>query len=349
MEYDVFISHASENKETVARPLADILRRRGLSVWIDLSELRLGDSLRAHLDDAISKSRYGVVIISTEYIRKAWTSNELAAFFSLENKNRKVILPVRHEISHAEVSLFSPMLADRLSVSTEEGIEKVALNIVNVVKGSSSAESFWNRKSIVLGISGASCSGKTWLASKFKQLYPSVVTVFDLDGYYKDIAFVRTLEHRHDNPQSIDFESAIADLVKLKAGQEISLPIHDFETHTVTHHRSCAPAPIILVEGLFAFANQRFRKELDIKIWIDANADRRLERRYWRDTKERGREPDEVFERYTKDVQPGFEKHIRPMQNFADAVFLNDGRNKDVQPLFVEMLVAYLEKSVVAR
>lgn len=343
-QYDVFISHASENKETVARPLAEMLGKQGLRVWMDSSELRLGDSLRAHLDDAISKSRYGVVILSNEYMRKAWTKNELAAFFSLENRNRKAILPVRHQIGHEEVSRFSPMLADRLSVSTEEGLKKVADSIANVVKGNSPAESFWNRKSIVLGISGASCSGKTWLAAKFKQIYPSVVTVFDLDGYYKNIVHIRTLEHRHDNPQSVDFESAIADLVKLKAGQEVSLPIYDFETQSVVRHRSCSPAPIILVEGLFAFANERFRKELDIKIWIEANADRRLERRYWRDTRERGREPDEVFERYTKDVQPGFDKYVRPMQGLADAVFLNDGRNKDVQPLLVEMLVAYLGK-----
>lgn len=344
MEYDVFISYASENREDVAQPLANILRSKGLSVWIDSNELELGSSLRSHLDNAIGKSGYAVVILSLAYIEKTWTNNELAAFFSLENKNRRVILPIRHQISQDEVSRFSPMLADRLSVSTDDGMDKVALKIIDVVRGHSPTELFWDRKSIVLGISGASCSGKTWLASKFNKAYSNVITLFDLDGYYKDINTVQTLEHRHDNPQSIDFENAIADLVTLKAGKTIKVPIYDFETHRVLSYRTCAPAPIILVEGLFAFANERFRKELDVKIWIEANPDRRLERRYWRDTRERGRQPDEVFDRYTKDVQPGFEKYIRPMQDFADAVFMNDGRNKEVQPLIVDMLVAYLER-----
>lgn len=349
MEYDVFISHASENKESVARPIADLLKRHGLRVWMDANELGLGDSLREHLDGAIRKSKYGVVILSQDYINKAWTNNELAAFFSLENRNRRVILPVRHEISHEKVSRFSPMLADRLSVSTEEGIGKVASKILSVVNGTRPTEFFWNRKTIVLGISGASCSGKTWLASKFNHLYPSAVTVFDMDGYYRDINIVRTFDHRHDNPQSIDFENAIVDLVKLKEGHSINLPIYDFEKHIVVDRRPCAPAPIIIVEGLFAFANERFRRELDIKIWIEANADRRLERRYWRDTRERGRQPDEVFERYTKDVKPGFEKYIRPMRDFADAVIMNDGRDKNALPPIIEMLVAHVERNVAFR
>ena len=205
MDFDVFVSHAPEDKESVAKPLADLLRRRGLRVWIDSSELGLGDSLREHLDSAISKSRFAVVILSQAYVAKTWTNNELAAFFSLENKHRRVILPVRHQITPEEVCRFSPMLADRLSVSTDEGMDTVALRIVSVVRGDGSAEFFWNRKPIALGISGASCSGKTWLASKFSQLYPSVVSVFDLDSYYKNVESVRTLDHRHDNPQAIDF------------------------------------------------------------------------------------------------------------------------------------------------
>jgi uridine kinase len=344
MRYDVFISHASEDKQEIAQPLKTLLTTAGLNVWLDESELGLGDGLRAHLDSAMSRSRYAVVIISRDYMEKTWTNSELAAFFSLENKNRKVILPVRHNVTHEELLKFSPMLADRLYVSTDDGLRIVAEKIAKVVHGSGSAELFWNRKPIVLGISGGSCSGKTWLALKFKQLYPGAVTLFDLDGYYKDRAYVRSLDHRHDNPSAINFENAIADLVTLKAGRSVKLPVYDFETHTVSGFRTCDPAPIILVEGLFAFANDRFRSELDVKVWITAATDRRLERRFERDAAERGRDPNEVLERYKRDVQPGFEKYIRPMEDFADVVLLNDGRNRDTQPLIVEMLVAYLDR-----
>ena len=94
MRYDVFISHASEDKQEIAQPLKTLLTTAGLNVWLDESELGLGDGLRAHLDSAMSRSRYAVVIISRDYMEKTWTNSELAAFFSLENKNRKVVLPL---------------------------------------------------------------------------------------------------------------------------------------------------------------------------------------------------------------------------------------------------------------
>jgi uridine kinase len=345
MSYDVFISHASEDKQEIAQPLKTLLTTAGLNVWLDETELGLGDSLRAHLDSAMSRSRYAVVIISRHYMEKTWTNSELAAFFSLENKKRKKILPVRHKVTHEELLQFSPMLADRICVSTDDGLRTVAEKIARVVHdNSTSAELFWNRKPIVLGISGASCSGKTWLAEKFQQLYPGAVTLFDLDGYYKDRTYVQSLDYRHDNPSAINFENAIADLVTLKSGRSANLPTYDFETHRVSGSKTCDPAPIILVEGLFAFANDRFRRELDVKVWITAAPDRCLERRFERDAAERGRDPSEVLERYKRDVQPGFEKYIRPMRDFADVVLLNDGRNKDTQPLIVEMLVAYLDR-----
>ena len=187
--------------------------------------------------------------------------------------------------------------------------------------GRRSAGLFWNRKPI-----GCSASLVVVVLARVVGIevqsssHPGAVTLFDLDGYYKDRAYVRSLDHRHDNPSAINFENAIADLVTLKAGRSVKLPVYDFETHTVSGFRTCDPAPIILVEGLFAFANDRFRSELDVKVWITAATDRRLERRFERDAAERGRDPNEVLERYKRDVQPGFERYIRPMEDFADVV-----------------------------
>lgn len=348
MNYDVFISYASEDRQEVAKPLQKLLTDAGLRVWFDDTELDLGDGLKAHLDHAISQSRYAVAILSSHYVKKTWTNNELAAFFSLENRNRKVILPIRHRMTQEDISKFSPLLANRLSVSTAEGLNHVSETITRVVRNRASAELFWNRKPIVLGLSGASCAGKTWLACKFTELYPGAVTLFDLDGYYKDLSYVQNLDHKHDNPQAIDFDKAIRDLAALKAGQRVSIPVHDFETHSVSGTRVCEPAPIILVEGLFAFYNCCFRDDLDVKVWIGANEIIRVARRIIRDTRERHRDSEEVVERLTRDVHPGFEKYIRPLQDYADAVFLNDGNDKAARPLIVEMLVAYLERQAAA-
>ncbi len=342
MECDVFISHASEDNRTVAGPLANILRSNGLKVLIDETDHLADESIANHIHTAINKARYGVVLLSKAYINK--TKNEFAAFFSLENMNSKILLPVRHEVELKDLSLFSPMLAERICVSTDEGLEHVANKIVKVVKHNSAAKYFWDVKPIVLGISGGSCSGKTWVANKLIQMYPSAITVFDLDGYYKNFDFVDTLEYRHDNPEALDFDSAIADIISLKNGIQTDIPLYDFETHRQIGHRKCSPSPIVLVEGLFAFANTRFRQELDIKIWIAAGNNRRLERRFLRDTKERGRDAEEVFERYANDVEPSFEKYIQPMQSFADAVFINDGRDEGEQPTIISMITAYIEK-----
>lgn len=132
-KWDVFISHASEDKGTVARPLADLLRARGLEVWLDENELKLGDSLREKIDHGLSNSRYGVVILSKSFFGKDWPIKELNGLASLEVNGRKVILPVWHDVDRAYVSKYSPMLADRMAASTAKGLEAVADDIMNVV------------------------------------------------------------------------------------------------------------------------------------------------------------------------------------------------------------------------
>lgn len=128
MLWDVFISHASEDKESVARPLAAALEAAGLRVWIDEAQLKLGDSLRAKLDDGLSQSRYGVVILSSSFFAKRWPQRELGALFS----RRDAILPVWHGLSSSEINAISPLLADIIAVTTSEGIDSVALKVLDV-------------------------------------------------------------------------------------------------------------------------------------------------------------------------------------------------------------------------
>ena len=131
--WDVFISHASEDKDTVAFPLAEALTRAGLRVWLDKQELRLGDSLREKIDEGLAESRFGVVILSLNFLAKSWPRKELNGLMAIEEDGRKVILPVWHNITKATLKQYSPILADRLGAKTEDGIDSVADEIIKVV------------------------------------------------------------------------------------------------------------------------------------------------------------------------------------------------------------------------
>jgi hypothetical protein len=128
MLWDVFISHASEDKTAVARPLAERLREMGLRVWLDEAQLRVGDSLRAKIDEGLAQSRYGVVILSHAFFEKRWPQRELGALFSRPN----AVLPVWHNLRADVVASLSPMLADVVAASTEDGLDRVAVKIVDV-------------------------------------------------------------------------------------------------------------------------------------------------------------------------------------------------------------------------
>jgi hypothetical protein len=144
-QWDVFISHASEDKETVVLPLFEALRRAGLKVWLDRQELRLGDSLREKIDEGLAKSRFGVVVLSPSFLAKGWPRRELNGLMAVEESGEKVILPVWHEIEKKTLAEYSPILADRLAADTRRGIAEVASQIIAVVvarqSGSPSVES----------------------------------------------------------------------------------------------------------------------------------------------------------------------------------------------------------------
>lgn len=134
MTWDVFISHASEDKQAVVEPLAHALRDAGLVVWYDRFELRLGDSLRKSIDRGLSESRYGIVVLSPAFFDKHWPQQELNGLAQREVDGEKVILPVWHNVTASEVRKFSPMLADRLAANWSEGLESIVKQILAVVK-----------------------------------------------------------------------------------------------------------------------------------------------------------------------------------------------------------------------
>jgi serine/threonine protein kinase len=131
---DVFISHASEDAGEVAGPLAEKLATRGLRVWYDGTEIKLGDSIRKKVDEGLSRSRFGVVILSRHFFQKSWTRNEFDALWGREEGARKVLIPVWHRVTHAEVAAFSTLLAARRGASTDDGLDQVADAIAREVE-----------------------------------------------------------------------------------------------------------------------------------------------------------------------------------------------------------------------
>lgn len=133
--YDVFISHASEDKDEVVRPLAQALKQAGLTVWYDELELRIGDSLRRKIDQGLANSRFGVVVLSQAFLRKGWPKYELDGLVTKGIDGDQILLPIWHNISKSEVMAESPSLADRLARSTAtHTVEEIAVEIADVVQ-----------------------------------------------------------------------------------------------------------------------------------------------------------------------------------------------------------------------
>jgi len=129
VQYDYFISHASEDKDLVARPLAHFLKTAKFNVWYDEFTLKLGDSLRASIDSGLNASSHGIAILSRSFFEKSWPQRELAALVSLSTESRR-LLPIWHNVKASEVARFSPMLADVKAATTERGLQWVTEQIV---------------------------------------------------------------------------------------------------------------------------------------------------------------------------------------------------------------------------
>lgn len=120
VQYDVFVSHAWEDKDSFADEFVEELRKLDLRVWYDTSQIKWGDSMRAKIDDGLKKSKFGVVVLSPDYIKegKYWTKTELDGLFQLESINGKMLLPVWHNLTKKEVMAYSPIIAGRLAMNT---------------------------------------------------------------------------------------------------------------------------------------------------------------------------------------------------------------------------------------
>lgn len=134
LRWDVFVCHASEDKDSFVQPLADALRAKGLRVWYDDFTLKVGDSLRRSVDRGLSHSRYGVVVLSPAFFGKDWPERELDGLVAKEVGGRKVVLPVWHNVTADDVRNYSLTLADRVAASSSEGLEAVVGKLIEAIR-----------------------------------------------------------------------------------------------------------------------------------------------------------------------------------------------------------------------
>lgn len=177
----------------------------------------------------------------------------------------------------------------------------------------------------IIGIAGGTGSGKTTVVDRIlKELQHEGVDVIYQDSYYKETSHL-TYEERakinFDHPQSIDFDLLVDHLKELKKGKAIQQPVYSFKTHNRTGETiTIKPQKVMLVEGILVLANPEIRKMFDIKIFVHTDSDERLIRRLKRDINERGRDFQEVLNRYQTTLKPMHQQFIEPTKEFADII-----------------------------
>ena len=133
-EWDVFISHATEDKETIVSELAHRLQQHELRVWYDDFTLKVGDSLRESIEKGLSNSRYGIVILSHAFFKKDWPQRELSALLARDFRNQKVILPIWLDLGATDIKKYFPLLADIVACKAKDGMDKIISDLISVLK-----------------------------------------------------------------------------------------------------------------------------------------------------------------------------------------------------------------------
>lgn len=186
-------------------------------------------------------------------------------------------------------------------------------------------------KSMLIGIAGGTGSGKSTFAEGLKALFPDDVVIIAYDNYYKpqdDITFEERIKTNYDCPDALDTDLLIEQLAALREGESIEIPLYDFCVHTrKSDTERVDPRPVIIVDGILTFYDERLREMFDIKIFADADADERILRRLRRDVTERGRDIDGVIRQYVDTVKIMHGIYVEPTKKYADIV-INGGKNK---------------------
>lgn len=203
------------------------------------------------------------------------------------------------------------------------------------------------KKPLIIGICGGSGSGKSTVVREISQLIPKDrLCVLAEDSYYKDqsdMPFEDRLKIDYDHPSAFDHELMFQQIEELLEGHSIQKPIYDFEQNNRTKDTILVePSEVIIIEGLMILFEEKIRRLLDIKVYIDTESDLRIIRRILRDIKERGRTVDSVISQYLRTVRPAHFQFIEPSKRYADIIIPEGGHNK----VAIELLRAKISEII---
>lgn len=202
-------------------------------------------------------------------------------------------------------------------------------------------------KPLIIGIAGGTGSGKTTLVDRLREQFGDDISVLAHDSYYKahhDLPLEERRLLNYDHPSSFDTDRMIADLEQLRAGRAIERPVYDYTIHDRAEETvTVQPNKVILVDGILVFEDPALRDLMDIKIFVDTDADVRILRRILRDVKERGRSLDSIVEQYLSTVKPMHEQFIEPSKRYADIIVPEGGKNLVAIMMIVQRIAYHIE------
>ena len=202
-----------------------------------------------------------------------------------------------------------------------------------------------NMTPMLIGIAGGTGSGKSTFADGLKKLFPNEITIISYDNYYKPqdhLSMEERVKTNYDCPDALDTDLLVKHLRELLTGKCVDMPTYDFCIHTRKSEilRVC-PTPVMIVDGILTFHDERLRELFDIKIFADADADERILRRLRRDVTERGRDIDGVINQYVETVKIMHGIYVEPTKKYAD-IIINGGRNKTA----LDIVAAKIQKKL---
>ena len=201
---------------------------------------------------------------------------------------------------------------------------------------------------MVIGIAGGTGSGKTTITRRIMQRFGSDVSVIYHDNYYKEhhsMSYEERTKLNYDHPDAFDTQLLVRDLKKLKRGEAICCPVYDFTIHDRSQKTiMIKPAKVVVVEGILIFQSKELCDLMDIKIFVDTDADVRILRRIVRDVRDRGRSLDSVVNQYLTTVKPMHEQFVEPSKRKADIIIPEGGHNQVALEMVLQRVKGHLDK-----
>ena len=201
---------------------------------------------------------------------------------------------------------------------------------------------------MVVGIAGGTGSGKTTITKKLMQHFGGDVSVIYHDNYYKahhNMSYEERARLNYDHPDSFDTDLLIQAVKDLKAGRSVTCPVYDYTIHDRSDKVIVVrPAKVIIVEGILIFQSRELCQQMDIKIYVDTDADVRILRRIVRDVRDRGRSLDSVVNQYLSTVKPMHEQFVEPSKRNADIIIPEGGHNQVAMEMVMERVRAHIER-----